>query len=272
MAKANLSEKDAGSHFASPNSADGSKSRLSARNSILPRVPTGIPGLDELCEGGFERGSAILCLGEPGSGKTTMLTQFLVNGALDYGEGGVFISFDESKDSILRHSLAFGWDLAQLEKEGAVSVITYKPHEVRRLAEEGGGLVWDTINEIGAQRISIDSLSSYVVLFDTPYSAREAQRNLFELVHKWGCTTMLSGEAAASKDRSSEGMDYLADAVLILHHPRQHDVRFRAIEILKMRGTNHSAKLCPFDLLPGIGMRVYPNEDIFEKFEDDKIF
>lgn len=233
---------------------------------VAPRVPSGVPGLDELCGGGFEKGSTMLCLGEPGSGKTTLLTQFLVNGALEHGESGVFLSFDEAKDSILRHSLSFGWDLAQLEKEGAVSVVTYKPHEVRRLAEEGGGLIWDTINETGAQRIAIDSLSSYVVLFDTPYAAREAQRSLFELVHKWGCTTLLSGEAASSGDRSSEGMDYLADGVLILHHPRQRNVRFRAVEILKMRGTNHSQKICPFEFLPGIGMKVYQGEDIFEEF------
>ena len=233
---------------------------------VAPRVPSGIPGLDELCEGGFEKGSTVLALGEPGSGKTTLLTQFLVNGALEHGEGGVFLSFEENKDSIIRHSLSFGWDLQQLEKEGAVSIVSYKPHEVRRLAEEGGGLIWDTINETGAQRITIDSLSAYVVLFDTPYAAREAQRNLFELVRKWNCTTVVSGEAGESAGRSSAGMDYLADAVLILHHPRQRNVRFRALEILKMRGTNHSQKICPFEFLPGAGMKVYPGEDIFEEF------
>ena len=230
------------------------------------RIPTGIEGLDELCEGGFERGSSVLCLGEPGSGKTTMMTQFLVNGALQYGEGGVFLSFEENKESIIRHSLSFGWDLNALEKQGAVAIINYKPHEVKRLAEEGGGLIWDTITETGAKRIAIDSLSAYVVLFESQYQAREAQRNLFELVRKWGCTTMMSGEAGASGDRSSVGMDYLSDAVLLMHHPRQRNVRFRAIEILKMRGTNHSQKICPFEFLPGAGMKVYPGEDIFEEF------
>ena len=220
----------------------------------------------ESCEGGFERGSSILALGEPGSGKTTMMTQFLVNGALNYGEGGVFLSFEETKESIVRHSLSFGWDLNALERQGAVAIVNYKPHEVKRLAEEGGGLIWDTITETGAKRIAIDSLSAYVVLFESQYQAREAQRNLFELVRKWGCTTMMSGEAGASGDRSSVGMDYLSDAVLIMHHPRQRNVRFRAIEILKMRGTNHSQKICPFEFLPNVGMKVYPGEDIFEEF------
>ena len=233
---------------------------------LSERVPTGIEGLDDLCEGGFERGSSVLALGEPGSGKTTMMTQFLVNGALNHGEGGVFLSFEETKESIIRHSASFGWDLNALEKQGAVAIINYKPHEVKRLAEEGGGLIWDTITETGAKRIAIDSLSAYVILFESQYQAREAQRNLFELVRKWGCTTMMSGEAAASVDRSSVGMDYLSDAVLLLHHPRQRNVRFRAIEILKMRGTNHSQKICPFEFLPSVGMKVYPGEDIFEEF------
>jgi len=240
---------------------------LHAAVTVQPRVPSGVPGLDELCDGGFEKGSSVICLGEPGSGKTTLLTQFLVNGAMEHGEPGVFLSFEENKESIMRHALSFGWDLQRMEKEGAVSIVTYKPHEVRRLAEEGGGLIWDTINEVGAQRIAIDSLSAYVVLFDSPYQAREAQRNLFELVGKWNCTTIFSGEAADSKDRSSAGMDYLADALMVLHHPRQRNVRFRALEILKMRGTNHSQKLCPFEFLPGVGIRVYPGEDIFEEFK-----
>ncbi len=239
---------------------------------LSERVPTGIEGLDELCEGGLERGSSVLCMGEPGAGKTTMMTQFLVNGALQQGEGGVFLSFEESKESIIRHSMSFGWDMAEMEKQGAVAIINYKPHEVKRLAEEGGGMIWDTISETGAKRIAIDSLSAYVVMFESQYQAREAQRNLFELVRKWGCTTMLSGEAAEIGGHMPAGMDYLSDAVILLHHPRQRNVRFRAIEILKMRGTNHSQKICPFEFLPGSGMRVYPGEDIFEEFKSREGF
>lgn len=249
-----------------PAQAPASKQAPSATD-LSERVPTGIDGLDELCEGGLERGSSVLCIGEPGSGKTTMMTQFLVNGALQQGEGGVFLSFEESKESIMHHSLSFGWDMNEMEKQGAVAIVNYKPHEVKRLAEEGGGMIWDTISETGAKRIAIDSLSAYVVLFDSQYQAREAQRNLFELVRKWGCTTMLSGEVAEVGGHLPAGMDYLSDAVILLHHPRQRNVRFRAIEILKMRGTNHSQKICPFEFLPGIGMRVYPGEDIFEEFK-----
>ena len=231
---------------------------------LSERVPTGIEGLDDLCEGGFERGSSVLALGEPGSGKTTMMTQFLVNGALNHGEGGVFLSFEETKESIIRHSASFGWDLNALEKQGAVAIINYKPHEVKRLAEEGGGLIWDTISSIGAKRLAIDSLTSYAMLFESLYQAREAELLLFELLRKWKCTTLLSAEGInTEKMRITTGMEYLSDGVILLHHPRYQSGRYRAIEILKMRGCKHSEKLCPYEFVEGEGIRVHPGETIF---------
>ena len=236
---------------------------------LLERTPTGVPGLDELLEGGVEKGSTVLVMGEAGCGKTSLLMQFLYAGAMKYNEPGIFLSFEEHHDSIVRHSRAFGWELETLEDEKKISIINYKPHEVKKLAEEGGGLIWDTISEIGAKRFAIDSLSSYTVLFETVYQQREAQLNLFEMVRKWGCTTMFSGEALRNTNaRTLSGMEYLTDGVVLLHHPRQRNVRFRAIEILKMRGTNHSQKICPFEFISGEGLRVYPGDDIFEEFKN----
>lgn len=234
---------------------------------VLDRVPTGIPGLDELTSGGFEKGSTILIMGEAGCGKTSLLLQFLYNGAVKYNEPGIFLSFEEHHDSIMRHSLAFGWDLQKLEDENKLAIINYKPHEVKKLAEEGGGLIWDAITEIGAKRFTIDSLSSYTVLFESTYQAREAQLNLFDMVRKWGCTTLFSGEAIRNTTaKTLSGMEYLTDGVILLHHPRQRNVRFRALEVLKMRGTNHSQKICPFEFMTGEGLRIYPGDDIFEEF------
>lgn len=235
---------------------------------ILERVPTGIPGLDELVNGGLEKSSTILVMGEAGCGKTSLMLQFLYRGITEHEENGIFLSFEEHHDSIVRHSLAFGWDLAKLEREGRLAIINYKPHEVKKLAEEGGGLIWDTITEIGAKRFAIDSLSSYTVLFESTYQAREAQLNLFDMVRKWGCTTLFSGEALRNTNaKTLSGMEYLTDGVILMHHPRQRNVRFRAIEVLKMRGTNHSQKICPFEFISGEGIRVYPGDDIFEEFK-----
>lgn len=253
--------------IARPVSKSGMPAEAAPGPTLFTRTKSGIPGLDELCEGGLERNSTVLVMGEAGCGKTSMLTQFVVAGARDYDEPGVLLSFEEQRESIFRHSKSFGWDLEKMEKDNLLSVINYKPHEVKKLAEEGGGLIWDTITEIGAKRVGIDSLSSYTVLFESIYQAREAQLTLFEMVRKWGCTTMFSGEAMRNTTaRTISGMEYLTDGVILLHHPRQRNIRFRALEILKMRGTNHSQKICPFEFVSGEGLRVYPGEDIFEEF------
>jgi len=228
------------------------------------RTPSGIPGLDELCEGGFERNSTVLVAGGAGSGKSIFLTQFIYSGAAFYDEPGIFLSLEEPKEKIRIHAKRFGWDLQAMEHEGRLAILNYKPHEVRKLSEEGGGLIWDTITEIGARRIAIDSLSSYVVLFGNIYEAREAQLDLFEMVRKWKCTTLFSGESIADNSNETKfGMEYLTDSVIGLHHQKQDNSRTRSLEIFKMRGTNHSSKICPFDILPKEGLVVYPKEEVF---------
>lgn len=234
------------------------------------RVPSGIPGLDELLGGGFEESSTTLVMGNAGCGKTTLLAQFLRNSAVENGEAGVFLSFEEAKDSITRHMLHFGFDLKALERRGLFTQISYRPHEIKKLVDEGGGLILDTLNSLGAKRLAIDSLTSYSVLFDSQYRAREAELMLFDLLRKWGCTTLLSAEGIpSSKVRSTAGIEYLSDGLIVMHHPRIQGSRYRAIEVLKMRGAKFSDKLCPFEFVDGLGIRVYPEAEVFYKMKDD---
>lgn len=227
-------------------------------------VPSGIPGLDELMGGPLEEASTTILAGETGSGKTTFLSQFLCRGAVDYGEPGVLLSFEEPTPFVYKHMLSYGFDFAALEEQNLFAAISYRPHEVRKLVEEGGGLIWDTISSLGAKRLAIDSLTSYSMLFETAYQAREAELLLFDLLHKWKCTSLLSAEGVNfPKGGGQSGMDYLADGVLLLHHPRHQSSRYRAIEVLKMRGRKHSEKMCPFEFAEGEGVKVFPGENIF---------
>jgi KaiC/GvpD/RAD55 family RecA-like ATPase len=234
-----------------------------AKGKTLPeRVSTGIHGLDELAGGGFEKNSTILVVGGAGTGKTTFLLQFLYNGAVEEDEPGVLLSFEENKDAMRRHTKSFGWDFDKLEDEDKFAVISYKPHEVKKLIDEGGGMIWDTIHSIGAKRLAVDSLTSYTMLFETVYQAREAQLSLYDMLRKWNCTTLLSAEKSRQGSPAS-GMEYLSDGVILLHHPRQRSVRVRAVEVLKLRGTEHSQKICPFEFVKNKGIVVYPGEDVF---------
>jgi KaiC/GvpD/RAD55 family RecA-like ATPase len=230
------------------------------------RVPSGIPGLDELIGGGFEPASTTLVMGDAGTGKTTFLSQFLYNGAVQYNEPGVLLTFEESAPSIERHMEKFGFDFKALEEKFLFATINYRPHEVKKLVDEGGGLILDTISSLGAKRLAIDSLTSYAMLFETSYQAREGEIALFDLLYKWKCTTLLSAEGLLSKKNRSAapgGVEHLADGIILMHHPRHQSVRYRAIEILKMRGSKQSEKVCPFEFVEGLGIRIYPGEEIF---------
>ena len=228
------------------------------------KVPSGIEGMDELIGGGFERESNTLVMGGPGSGKTTFLLQYLYNGAVKYGEAGLFLTFEEQKETLYRHMLNYGWDFEKLEAEGKFGIITYKPHEVKKLFDEGGGMIWDSIHAIDAKRLAVDSLSTYTMLFETSYQMRESQLLLFELLRKWHITSLLSGEEKhAGTSRHITEMEFLTDGVIILHHPRQGNVRVRAAEILKLRGSKHSQKICPFEFIGGKGIKVYPDQNVF---------
>ena len=247
-----------------PAAQQSTHTQQSAQYDQNARVPSGIEGLDELIGGGFEPGSTTLVMGETGCGKTTFLSQFIHNGAAKYNEPTVLLSFDEPHESVYRHMQSFGFDFKALEDENLFLPINYRPHEVKKLADEGGGLIWDSISSLGAKRLAIDSLTSYAMLFENLYRAREAELLLFELLHKWGCTTLISAEGLyENKVEMATGMEYLCDGVIHLHHPRYQSSRYRAIEILKMRGTRHSEKLCPFEFVAGEGIRVYPGETVF---------
>ena len=97
------------------------------------RVPTGINGLDTLIEGGFPRGDVILVAGGSGSGKTIFSTQFIYNGASQYGEKGVYATFEEDSRTLKRNMLRFGFDLGELEQKSAIRVVDLE-------TLKGGGL------------------------------------------------------------------------------------------------------------------------------------
>ncbi|MCX8195219.1 MAG: hypothetical protein N3G22_03905 [Candidatus Micrarchaeota archaeon] len=234
------------------------------------KVKSGIDGFDQLIGGGFEPLSINLVMGEAGSGKTTFLSQFLYNGAVKYGEPGVLLTFEESAESVESHMAKYGFDFKSLEEQLLFQPINYRPHEVKKLVDEGGGLILDTISSLGAKRLAIDSLTSYALLFDSAYQAREAEISLFELLKKWGCTSLLSAEGLPSskKAKGTMGMEHLADSVTVLYHPRHQSVRFRAIEVTKLRGGKPVEKICPFELIEGVGIRVYPDEEIFYEIKE----
>ncbi len=231
----------------------------------LERIPSGIFGFDELIEGGIEKNSTVLVAGSAGTGKTTFGLQFLYYGAVKYNEPGILISFEESKESYYRHNAEYGWDFEDLEKKGLFRVLEYKPHQVGRLLDQGGGPIRDAINQMGAKRLVIDSITSYSLLFRDEYQQRENILKFFELLRKWNCTSIIISEMSPKEAETAKGsVGFLVDAVISLYYEKKEekDVRVHSLEILKMRGTKHTNKVCALNFEKE-GIKIYADIEIF---------
>lgn len=224
------------------------------------RVQTGIPGLDPIIEGGIMRYSTTLVGGGPGTGKSTLCLQYLVNGVLHYDEPGVYISFEESRESICELGLQFNWDLEQLERDRKLIIKEYTPEQIDKILEAGGGSVRDLIDFIGAKRIVIDSITAFMLLYDGEIAQRRSCLRLFRSLSKWGCTTMAIAEEQGNMGQHHASvLEYEAAGVILLYNERKGDLRQRSLEIFKMRGTKHAGRIFPMRINDH-GIEVYPRE------------
>jgi len=216
---------------------------------IVERMPSGIPGLDGMICGGFVKNSTSLVRGGTGSGKTLLCLQFLYNGIMDYDEPGVYLSFAESDSMVYRHGRMFSWDLEALASRNRFAVVRYQPHEIVKIIDEGGGVIRDTVESMGAKRWVIDSLTAYEMLFENQYRANESVLSLLEILRKWKTTSLVTSESPISPTKEGRGrLGFLSDGIRHLYYTRKGIHRQRAIEIVKMRDTGHSDEVRLFQL------------------------
>mgnify|MGYP006282301027 CR=1 FL=1 len=247
------------------------KKKKLTKSDLIRRIPTGIVGFDDLIEGGFEKDSTTILLGVAGTGKTTFILQYLYNGAVNYGQPGVFLSFEEPKEKIYRHMKLFGWDFAELERKKMFNYLHYAPHQVKKIMEAGGGTIRDCIEDMKHKgkydvvRFGMDSLTSFLSMFHDDYEARENTMRFFESVSNWECTSVVAVEpqnVTPEHPRTDVGVEFMVDGVIALYSIKSGDVRETALEILKMRATDHIRKICPYKFIDK-GIEVYPSETVF---------
>jgi len=229
----------------------------------VDRVPTGIPGLDEMIRGGLERNSNVLVAGTCGTGKTTFCMQYIYNGAVQFNEPGVYVSFEETTGKLKKHMLQYGWDLQRLEDEGKVRILRIAPKEVMHIIKEEYGEILNAINDIQAKRVVIDSVSSIEIMIDNEFDRKENAIKLCEWLTSHNCTSFIVSESEqATTQYTRHGiMEFVVDGIIILYNVRKENTRVNALEILKMRGTKHYKSLVPFDFDRGI--IVFPQEQVF---------
>lgn len=204
------------------------------------RVASGIKNLDRLIEGGFEKNSINLIVGDSGSGKSIFAVQFLIEG-IKNKEKCLYITFEEQKEEFYKNMLDFGWDLKKLEEEGKFIFLEYTPEKVKTMLEEGGGTIESIILTKKVNRIVIDSITSFALLFEDDLKKREAALDLFHMLRKWECTSLLTyEEEPEDKKTTSKTLEFESDSIISIYFKRIGKERERYIEIIKMRGTKHS--------------------------------
>ena len=223
--------------------------KKAGKNSREEKIPTGIKNFDKLIEGGFEKDSTNLIIGGSGSGKSIFSVQFLIEG-LKRGESCLYITFEEKKGEFYKNMKDFGWDLAAYEKKGRFVFLEYTPEKVKTMLEEGGGMIESIVLRKKINRIVIDSITSFEILFDEDIKKREAALALFGMLRRWECTSLLTyeGNPFRSKRATSRALEFESDSIILMYFPRTRKERERFIEILKMRGVKHSLEVYKFTI------------------------
>ena len=206
-----------------------------------PRIPTGCTGLDTMLQGGLVPGYCTVVEGSPGTGKTTLGLQFLVEGCLR-GEPGVAITFEEFPEQYYENAIQLGWDLRALEAKGLLKVQFTDPLTFLEGLEDIEGHITTLVEEMGAKRILVDSVSHFERLTDDPATLRRIETDLVHALKREELTSILLKEnphVLGGWDKSENRVAFIADALILLRYIELESEIKRGIVILKMRGSDH---------------------------------
>jgi circadian clock protein KaiC len=208
------------------------------------RVPSGIPGLDEMLDGGFVRQSAILVRGAPGTGKTTFGLQYLLEGAR-WGEPGLFISFEEFPQSLYRDAVSLGWDLPAQENTGKLRLIFTSPEVLLRSLTTPDSPILKTIQENEIQRIVLDSLTHFTRLIEEGRELRQVYHQIISAFRREGASAVYLSEEMRSDYTSDEKgrLSFIVDCLVILRYLEVDSAIQRALVVLKMRSSAHDTAI-----------------------------
>lgn len=242
------------------------------------RTKTGIQGLDAALNGGFPQGNIVLLSGGAGTGKSTFCLQYLINGAVLFGERGLYISTEQTKEELFKQANGFGWKLADLEQKNLMKIIYFditggdsflekmaafiQAFQPKRLVIDSLTTLTDSLLVSG---ISDDKGFSMVQIAETvnpiPRTEQIVQKNilyrLFKEVKKYKLTTFLTTEMPEDqKTLSADGVsEFIADGVITLYYLGVGSSEFRSMQIRKMRYTGHKKDIISYEIESGINIK-----------------
>jgi circadian clock protein KaiC len=229
----------------------------------LPKSPSGIAGLDEITEGGLPKGRPTLICGEAGAGKTLFGIEFIVRGATQFNEPGVFIAFEEKSDELAANVASLGFDLKKLvqEKKLRLDYVHIERSEIEETGEyDLDGLfirLGYAIDAVKAKRVVLDTLENLFSSLNNEAILRAELRRLFEWLKAKGVTAIITGEKGSNQLTRQGLEEYVSDCVILLDHRVQNQISTRRLRIIKYRGSVHGTNEYPF-LIDNSGISVLP--------------
>ncbi|MGZ8868056.1 MAG: circadian clock protein KaiC [Thermoanaerobaculia bacterium] len=230
---------------------------------MLPKSPSGIRGLDDITNGGLPRGRPTLLCGPAGCGKTLLAMEFLVHGARDFGENGVFMAFEETGADLADNVASLGFDAASLIAAGKLLIdhVYIERSEIEEAGEydlEGLFIRLDhAITSIGAKRVVLDTVEALFSGLPDPTVLRAELRRLFRWLKDKGVTAIITAERGEGTLTRYGIEEYISDCVIVLDHRVVNQTSTRRLRIVKYRGSSHGTNEYPF-LIDERGISILP--------------
>ena len=229
----------------------------------LAKTPTGIRGLDEITLGGLPKGRPTLVCGGAGCGKTMLSIEFLVHGAVDYNEPGVFLAFEETESELTSNVTSLGMDLRRLQarKKLHIDCVRIDRSEIEETGEyDLGGLfirLGAAIDAVGAKRVVLDTIEVLFAGLTNHSIVRSELRRLFRWLKDKGVTAIITAERGNNTITRFGLEEYVADCVIMLDHRVTDQICTRRLRVVKYRGSAHGTNEYPF-LVGKEGLSVLP--------------
>jgi circadian clock protein KaiC len=229
----------------------------------LPKSPTGIKGFDEITQGGLPTHRTTLLTGTTGTGKTLLGLSFLINGATQYHEPGVFMSFEETEDELFKNVASLNLDLQGLvsQKKIQVEFVLLERKDIQEKGEfnlEGIFIrLEQAIDAIGAKRVVLDSIESLFAGVTDAGILRLEIKRLFRWLRNKKLTAIVTGELE-EESYTHHGLEqYISECIILLDNRVREQVSTRRIRIIKYRGSDHGNNEYPF-VIDKTGLSVIP--------------
>ncbi len=229
----------------------------------LAKSPTGIVGLDEITGGGFPQGRPTLICGSAGCGKTLLAMEFIVRGATEFNEPGVFLAFEETAEDLTQNVASLGFDLKDLvaKKKLLLDYVRIERSEIEETGEydlEGLFIrLGQAIDAVGAKRVVLDTIEALFSGLPNQMILRAELRRLFRWLKDRGVTAVITAERGDGQLTRQGLEEYVSDCVIVLDHRVHEQVSMRRLRVVKYRGSTHGTNEYPF-LIDDKGISVLP--------------